>query len=101
MTPSTTRNPANIESMSGILLILAAIIAMIVKNSDFSGYYNLILSMVIEIRAESFSIEKPLLLWVNDGLMAMFFFAIGLELKKEFLVGKLSDKSTIILPAIA
>lgn len=91
----------NIESLSGILLIVAAVMAMIIKNSGGAEYYNQILASVIQIRAESFSIEKPFLLWVNDGLMAIFFFAIGLELKKEFLIGKLSDRKTLILPTIA
>ena len=91
----------SIESLSGLLLIAFAILAMIIKNTGGAGFYNGLLFSVIEIRAESFSIEKPLLLWINDGIMAIFFFVIGLELKKELLVGKLSDTKTLMLPAIA
>nr|WP_210330639.1 Na+/H+ antiporter NhaA [Aliikangiella sp. G2MR2-5] len=89
------------ESLAGILLIVFAAIAMIVKNSDLSALYQNFLMMTVEIRADAFSINKPLLLWINDGIMAIFFFVVGLELKRELLVGKLKDRKTLLLPAIA
>ena len=88
------------ESFGGILLVSTAIIAMLVANSAASGYYNLLLEVPVAIQVGTFEIAKPLLLWVNDGLMAIFFFLIGLELKREFIEGELSEKSKIILPAV-
>jgi len=89
-----------LESASGILLILAAIVAMILANSPLSGYYELFLNIPIQIRIGEFEIAKPSLLWINDGLMAVFFFLIGLELKREFIEGELSDIRKVTLPAI-
>jgi Na+:H+ antiporter, NhaA family len=86
------------ESTPAILLILFALLAMLLKNSSLAEAYNQLLLLDIEVRAESFSIDKPLLLWVNDGLMAVFFFLVGLELKKEVMVGQLSNIGNVILP---
>jgi NhaA family Na+:H+ antiporter len=88
------------ESAGGILLILAAIVALILANSPLSGYYELFLDIPIQIRIGEFEIAKPSLLWINDGLMAVFFFLIGLELKREFVEGELSDIRKVTLPAI-
>lgn len=88
------------ESAGGILLFISAILAMICANTSLYPYYQLLLSTPVEIRIGAFEIAKPLLLWVNDGLMAIFFFLIGLELKREILEGELSDKRNIILPGI-
>ena len=71
------------ESAGGIVLIGAAVLAMIAANSPFNSYYNLLLAVPVEVRVGAFEIAKPLILWVNDGLMAVFFFLIGLELKRE------------------
>jgi len=87
------------ESAVGVLLLLSAILAMIVSNSPLEKYYDLLLSVPITVAVGSFSIIKPVLLWVNDGLMALFFLLIGLEVKREFLIGELSQKSQVILPA--
>jgi NhaA family Na+:H+ antiporter len=89
-----------LESASGILLIIAAVIALLFANSPLSDVYDALLNIPVHIRIGAFEIAKPLLLWINDGLMAVFFFLIGLELKREFIEGELSDLQKIALPAI-
>ena len=89
------------ESSAGIILIVVTIIALILQNSPLSEYYNSFLHTHVEIRFGNLQIAKPLLLWVNDGLMAIFFFLIGLEVKREILEGHLSSLSQISLPGIA
>ncbi|MDX1439652.1 MAG: Na+/H+ antiporter NhaA [Rubricoccaceae bacterium] len=88
------------ESAGGILLIISAILAIVVANSPLASVYQLLLSTELEVRVASLEITKPLLLWINDGLMALFFFLIGLELKRELLVGELSDRRNIVLPGV-
>lgn len=88
------------DAGAGVLLLLAAIAAIVIANSPLDSYYQLFLSVLVEVRIGAVQISKPLLLWINDGLMAIFFFLVGLELKRELLVGELSDKSKILLPAI-
>ncbi|MFC1567883.1 Na+/H+ antiporter NhaA [Pseudomonadota bacterium] len=90
-----------LESASGILLIMAALLAVVLANSPLSGYYDLLLDTRVEIRVGALEIAKPLLLWINDGLMAVFFFIIGLELKREILEGELGSAQAIALPAFA
>jgi NhaA family Na+:H+ antiporter len=90
-----------LEASSGILLLLAAVLAMLVENSAASGLYDALLVTPVEIRVGGFEIAKPLLLWINDGLMAIFFFLVGLEVKREFLDGELSEPSRVVLPVIA
>jgi NhaA family Na+:H+ antiporter len=89
------------ESSSGILLIFVTILALLLKNSMFSEYYAAFLRTPVEVRFSDLHIAKPLLLWINDGLMAIFFLLIGLEVKREFLEGQLSSASQIALPGIA
>ncbi len=89
-----------LESAGGIILIFAAALALIFANSPLQSYYALLLDTPVEIRIGTFEIAKPLLLWINDGLMAIFFFLVGLELKRELIEGELSDKKNIILPAV-
>ncbi|WP_395374129.1 Na+/H+ antiporter NhaA [Marinicella sp. W31] len=89
-----------LESASGILLMFAAVLAIIVANTPLQSFYQLLIDVPVEIRIGTFAIEKPLLLWINDGLMAVFFFLIGLELKREFIEGELSDTSQIGLPIL-
>jgi len=89
-----------LESSGGIILMFAAVLAMVFANTPLESYYSLFLNTPVEIRIGALEIAKPLLLWINDGLMAVFFFLIGLELKREVLEGELSDKRNIILPGI-
>ena len=90
-----------LEAASGILLLLASVLAMIAVNSPADVYYNSLLDTPVAVKFGEFEIAKPLLLWINDGLMAIFFFLIGLEVKREFLAGELSDPSRVVLPVIA
>ena len=89
------------EASGGILLMLSALAAMIVANSALSGLYESVLGANFSILINGEGLSKPLILWINDGLMAIFFFLIGLELKREILEGKLKNPSDIILPGVA
>lgn len=90
-----------LEAASGILLLLAAILAMVAANSPAQHYYDALLKTPVTVAVGQLEISKPLLLWINDGLMAIFFFLIGLEVKREVLAGELSDPSRVVLPIIA
>lgn len=90
-----------LESSAGIVLIAATILAMVVKNSPFADAYQSLLLIEGEIRIGSLGIQKALLLWVNDFWMAVFFFLVGMEIKREWIEGHLSDRSQLALPAIA
>jgi len=90
-----------LESAGGIVLMVATIFAVALANTPLRHYYNLLIDTPIEIKIGALEIAKPLLLWINDGLMAVFFFLVGLELKREIIEGELSDKRNIILPGIA
>ena len=90
-----------LEAASGLLLIAAAALALIINNSPLSGLYNSFLDTPVVAQIGALSIAKPLLLWINDGLMALFFLIIGLEVKREVLEGQLSQVSQIVLPGTA
>ena len=90
-----------LEAASGILLFAAAAAAMVMANSPAARLYDAFLGTPVEVRVGAFQIAKPLLLWINDGLMALFFFLVGLELKREVLEGELSRPAQVALPAIA
>ncbi len=90
-----------LESAGGILLAAAAAAAMLFANSPLERVYGAFLETPVEVRAGSFEIGKPLLLWINEGLMAVFFFLVGLELKREAVEGELSRPAQIALPAVA
>ena len=89
-----------LESASGILLMLATALALIFANSFLEPLYHFLLNIPIQIHIAALDIHKPLQLWINDGLMAIFFFLVGLELKREFLEGELSDRRNIVLPGV-
>lgn len=88
------------ESSSGILLIFAAILALILSNMFMSPFYDSFLHIPVEVRIGSLHLDKSLYHWVNDGLMAIFFLLIGLEVKREILEGHLSSLNQIALPGI-
>lgn len=90
-----------LEASAGLVLMGATVLAMVVKNSPLSSAYQTLLLLEGELRLGSLSIEKPILLWVNDLWMAVFFFLVGMEIKREWIEGHLSDRSQIALPAIA
>ncbi|WP_462403046.1 Na+/H+ antiporter NhaA [Pseudomonas sp. Marseille-QA0332] len=90
-----------LEAASGLLLIAAAVLALIVNNSPMSLLYQGLLEVPVAVQVGALQIAKPLLLWINDGLMALFFLLIGLEVKREVLDGQLSKPSQVILPATA
>jgi NhaA family Na+:H+ antiporter len=89
------------ESAGGITLIVAAILALIVANSPLLDQYNALLGVPVVAGVGGFVIDKPLLLWINDGLMAVFFFLVGLEVKREVLEGQLSSWDKASLPLVA
>jgi NhaA family Na+:H+ antiporter len=90
------------ESSGGIILIIATAIALFWANSPWSGLYQNIINYKLTFQlGELFIISKSLLLWVNDGLMAIFFFVVGLEIKREILAGELSELKQASLPIIA
>jgi NhaA family Na+:H+ antiporter len=89
-----------LESAGGIILMFATLLALVFANTPLQSYYALFLDTPVEIRIGAIEIAKPLLLWINDGLMAVFFFMVGLELKRELIEGELSDKKNIILPGV-
>jgi NhaA family Na+:H+ antiporter len=90
-----------LESASGMLLLVAGILAVIAANSPLAGAYAALLDVPFAIRLGSLELAKPLLVWINDLLMAIFFLLVGLEIKREVVHGELSDRARIALPAIA
>jgi len=90
------------DSAVGILLILSTLLAMLFANTRLDVFYRLFLELPIEFRiGQVLDIDKPLLLWINDGLMALFFMLVGLEVKREALRGKLSSRKKMLLPGLA
>ena len=90
-----------LEAAGGIVLMFAAVVGLAVANSPLGPFYGSLLDLEMEIRIGAASLSKPLLLWINDGLMAVFFFLVGLELKREVLEGHLSSPAAASLPALA
>jgi len=95
------RNLIASESGGGILMMLAGAVALLLANSPLEHAYSAFFEMEMQVRVHELNVQKPLLLWINDGLMAIFFFTVGLELKREVLGGELSSPRKIALPAFA
>jgi len=102
MTPALRRFFAH-ESAGGIVLAVAAVLALVVSNSPWGAAYARLLALPGEVRiaGDWLVLAKPLLVWVNDLWMAVFFFLVGLEIKREFVEGELASRSQAILPAAA
>ncbi len=91
----------NHDASGGILLMLSAVAALMVANSGLQPFYEGALSSYLAVTLNGDGLQKPLILWINDGLMAVFFFLIGLELKRELLEGKLKNPADVVLPGMA
>ena len=94
------KNALHHDATPGILLMLAMVAALVVANSG-AGWYAQLFETYARVGIGEWEIKKPLILWINDGLMAVFFLLVGLELKREVLYGELSDRKKIILPLFA
>ncbi|WP_427453859.1 Na+/H+ antiporter NhaA [Litorimonas sp. WD9-15] len=90
-----------LETSAGFVLMGVALLALIANNSPLSGFYSSFLTTPVEVQFGTFEIAKPLLLWINDGLMAIFFFLVGLEIKREVMEGELSNFSKAAMPIFA
>ncbi|TQV84329.1 Na+/H+ antiporter NhaA [Aliikangiella coralliicola] len=89
------------EAAGGILLVTASVLALMIANSSIQHWYDSLLEMPVVFKIGLFEINKPMLLWVNDGLMALFFFLVGLEIKREAVSGHLSNIRQLTLPLVA
>ena len=90
-----------LEAASGLLLLISAVIALIISNSDYSTLYFEVLKTYLFVGINNFGIKMSVLHWINDALMAAFFFFVTLEIKREFLQGELSNRKQALLPIIA
>lgn len=95
---STIKTFLHRETTAGIILFFSAVLAILWANSPFSGLYSAIFDTKLSITIGGTGITKPLLLWINDGFMAVFFFLVGLELKREIVIRELADKRKLALP---
>ncbi|MDJ1157394.1 Na+/H+ antiporter NhaA [Chelatococcus sp. SYSU_G07232] len=97
----------NQDIVGGFLLAVAALIAILIANSPLSGFYDQLLSTKLNLTIDPagtdavYGLSKPLVLWINDGLMAVFFFTVGMEIKREFVEGSLAGARRAAMPAIA
>lgn len=97
----TFREFTKLESSAGIVLFFAAVLALIIDNTSLHQYYQAFFHLPLTLKLGNIGLEKPLLLWINDGFMAIFFLLVGLEIKRELLEGELRSTSRAVLPAIA
>lgn len=89
------------KSAPGLLLFFAAVLALVIVNSPFHALYDSFKNIPAIFQVGGFVIDKPLLLWINDGLMAIFFLLVGMEIKRELVAGHFSKREQIILPTVA
>jgi NhaA family Na+:H+ antiporter len=94
------QNFFHMEASGGILLIIAAVLAMVLANSPLSPWYEAFRDLPVQVRVGELNLAKPLLLWINDGLMAIFFLLVALEIKREVLSGQLSSRAQLIQPLV-
>jgi NhaA family Na+:H+ antiporter len=99
--PLAIRRFLELEAFGGILLVLCAAVAMGMANSPLAPWYAIFLETPVEVRVAQVAVAKPLLLWINDGLMALFFLQVALEIKREAMEGELSEIGRVALPAAA
>ncbi len=98
---ATIREFLRLEAAAGIVLVLSAVLALVMANTFLAPFYRVFLDVPVVVQVGALVLAKPLLLWVNDGLMAIFFFLVGLEIKREVLQGELSSWSQASLPGFA
>src|SRR4030042_838857 len=91
----------NPEATAGLFLVLAAAAALVFTNIGYAESYDYFLGLPVSVQIGNIGLDKTLVHWINDGLMAIFFFLVGLEIKREVLQGNLSSREQIVLPAIA
>jgi len=101
MVTRAIRQFLRLEAAGGIILIMAAIVALVLANSPLYDLYQQFLNSPVQFHFMALDINKTLLLWVNDGLMAIFFLVVGLEVKRELMCGSLASREQAIFPAIA
>jgi len=101
MKPETTATGISREAAAGLALLCAAILALIIANSSFSDIYERTLELPLSIGVAPLALSKSLLHWINDALMVIFFFVVGLEIKREMLRGALSNRKAALLPVLA
>ena len=101
MVTRAIRQFLRLEAAGGIILIMAAIVALVLANSPLQGLYQQFLDSPVQFRFMALDINKTLLLWVNDALMAIFFLVVGLEVKRELMCGSLASRDKAVFPAIA
>ncbi|MBM3301314.1 MAG: Na+/H+ antiporter NhaA, partial [Deltaproteobacteria bacterium] len=94
------QNFAAIQASGGVVMLAAALLALIWANSAFHSSYEKLFHSAISIGLNGMALDRPLHFWINEGLMTFFFFVVGLEIKREVLVGQLSSFRQAILPAI-
>lgn len=97
----TFREFIKLESSAGVILFITAVLALIIDNTPWQQYYHAFFSLPMSIHIGALQLSKPMLLWVNDGFMTIFFLLIGLEIKRELLEGELNSIKKASLPAIA
>ncbi len=98
---TAVRDFLKLESASSIVLLFAAVVALVLSNSPLAGFYDHLLTLPFGVTLGGIGLTKPLILWINDGLMAIFFFLVGLEIKREILEGELSSAAQLALPGFA